>query len=312
MINESNFFLQTTKRHDLNELSTNSSVELELKSIFDTFKNNMSEVIYVVQSYFNIMAHAKTQEACNKIFERNRILAYADSLRGSYENDHARINQAASERAKADIDKGELDNYSILDGVIITLNDLEKDPVIELSNKSTMRQGIVIIWSSIETLIRDIIRVKLNLDYELASNFFESSETNSYWQKKQISFEHLKRYNFDLKNHFGDVALDINSCSNLSAIKTAFAYVMGKNSLSYQNLASKNFYNLYKLRNIIAHKNGIVDDKYKSEVSCTESVGEKVNITSTTFNNCFFTAKDLAINIKNEITGKSVKYDNHL
>lgn len=304
---KSNFFLQTNNNHNLEDLDISYITNPEIKVLFNAFKNNMNEVIYVVQSYFNLMAHAKTQEAFGKIFDLNRMKAFADSLRGSYSEDYERIERDASERTEIDIDNGALEEYSILDGVIKTLNKLEEDWVIEASNKSTLRQSIVIMWSAVESLIRDIIEVTLNTDSELASKFFDSPETNSYWQKKQINFEHLKKYNFDIKNRLGNIALDINSCSNLTAMKTAISYIFGKNSLSSKELKSVEFYKLYKLRNVIAHRNGIVDDKYKSEVTCIETVGETVNVTPDIFNTCYFSAKNLAINLMKEISSISIQ-----
>ncbi|MEG3128456.1 hypothetical protein SC171_08610 [Pantoea cypripedii] len=306
---KSNFFLQTNKSHNLDEINTNDFHDPEQKRLFDAFKNNMNEVVYVVQSYFNLMVHAKIQEASGKIFDRNRMLAYADSLRGFYSDDRERINKDASERTRVEIENGELEKYSILELVINTLNALEKDLVIETSNKSTLRQSIVIVWSAIESLIRDIIRIILNSDTELASHFFESSEKNTYWQKKQISFEHLKKYNFDLTNRLGDIALDMNSCSNLSAMRTAISNIFGNNSLSYRSLKSLEFYKLYKLRNVISHRNGVVDEKYKSEVSCPEKVGEIVNVTPEVFNSCFLAAKDLALCLIKEMP-KEIRYSN--
>ncbi|MBD3610900.1 MAG: hypothetical protein HUJ13_00440, partial [Hydrogenovibrio crunogenus] len=262
--------------------------------------------IYVVQSYFNLMVHAKLQEVSGKIFERNRMLAYADALRGEYTEDSERINKDAAERTKKEIENEGFEKYSILETVIKTLNELEKDQVIEISNKSTLRQSIVIIWSAIESLIRDIIRVKLNTNKELAVAFLDSSETAPYWQKKQISFEHLKSHDFDLSGRLGDIALEMNSCSNLSAMKTAISFVFGNESLSFLSLKSGEFYKLYKLRNVIAHRNGIVDEKYKSEVACVEDIGQTVNVTPELFSFCFKSAKELAMRMLQEISNNSI------
>lgn len=304
---ESNFFLQTSKSERFEDFETGGIAHPELVRIFDAFEANMVEVTYVVQSYFNLMVHAKIQEASNKIYDRNKMLAYADSLRGGYSDDSKRISKDAAERTKIEIENGGFENFSILDTVIKTLNELERDKVIELSNKSTLRQSIVIIWSAIESLIRDTIKFKLNSEKELAILFFESSETAPYWHKKQITFEHIKSYGLDLSNRLGDVALEINSCSNLSSMKVAMSFVFGKNSSSFQNLKSNDFFKLYKLRNVIAHRNGMVDEKYKSEVECLEDVGQAVNVTPELFKFCFNTAKKLATVMLRDISNNSIQ-----
>ena len=73
----------------------------------------MVEVTYVVQSYFNLMVHAKIQEASNKIYDRNKMLAYADSMRGGFSDDSERIRKDAAERTKLEIENGGFENFSI-------------------------------------------------------------------------------------------------------------------------------------------------------------------------------------------------------
>jgi hypothetical protein len=307
MATQCNFFLQTTKSQRFEDFNTECISTPELRRLFEAFEVNMSEVIYVAQSYFNLVVYAKYQELSNKIFFQKHLLATAAAIRGEYKEDSERIQKDAAERTKKEIESDKFAEYPIIEMAIDALNELEKDEAIKISNKSTLRQGIVIIWSAIESLIRDLIRVKLNSNKELAIAFFESSETAPYWQKKQISFEHMKSYGFELSERLGDVALEMNSCSNLSAMKTAISFVFGKDSLSLQSLKSGDFYKLYKLRNVIAHRNGIVDEKYKSEVGCVEAVGEIVNVTPELFSSCFATAKEMAMSMLQEISNNLIR-----
>lgn len=142
-----------------------------------------------------------------------------------------------------------------------TLNELEKDEAVDILNRSTLSQSVVIIWSVTESLIRDVIKERLNSDRSLAIDFFKSNETNPYWQRKQLTIEHLEEFGFDLTEKLGDVALSINACNSLAPMKSAFEFVLGKNSESYSALKSPGFYKLYKLRNVIAHRNGMVGRK---------------------------------------------------
>ncbi len=56
---ESNFFLQSSKCHRFDDFDIESIDEPEMKRLFQTFQRNMDEVLYVVQSSFNLMVHAK-------------------------------------------------------------------------------------------------------------------------------------------------------------------------------------------------------------------------------------------------------------
>lgn len=301
---QSNFFLQTSKKHRFDDFALKSIADTELKQLIEVYISNMTEVLYVVQSSFNLMVHAKLQETASKIFERNRMLAYADSLRGDYSDDEQRIYKDAKERTEHQIAGEGFEKYDILSTVTSILNELEKDKVIEVSNFSTLRQSIVIVWSATESLIRDVVRIKINKDGVLASGFFESNLTSPYWQKKQVSFDHLKSYSFDLSKNMGDVALSINSCSNLSSMRSAFSYIFGTGSRSYKELKSRDIYILYKLRNLIAHRNGIIDEKYKNETKCDGNVGEIVSVLPDEFTMCFEASKRLALCLLQELSNK--------
>lgn len=303
---KSNFFLQTKKKHWLEELDLTSLPSDSLKSIFETYVANMNEVLCVVQSSFNLILHAQLEKQANQIFLKNRLLAQANGLRGGYHEDRERVEHEAQKLTKEEMDENGFESSNILSCVVEALNELEKDKAIETSNLSTLRQSIVILWSATESLVRDIVREILNKDRSLAIAFFESSTTSPYWNKKSISYEHFKEHGFDLSEKLGDVALEINACSNSTSMGSAYAFLLGSDSEACKILKSREFFYLCRLRNIIAHKNGVVDKKFKDEVQCIEPVGERFKVSPDIFDCCFDISKSLAKSLIDELSSNTL------
>lgn len=303
---KSNFFLQTKKCHRFEEFDLTSLPNDSLISVFETYVANMNEVLCVVQSSFNLILHAQLQERANQVFQKNRMLAYANGLRGGYQEDRKRIEHEAQKLTKEELDSNGFEDSEILNRVVETLNYLEKDEAIATSNYSTLRQSIVILWSATESLVRDIIRTTLNQDKDFAIAFFESSTTSPYWNKKNISYEHLKAHDFDLSEKLGDVALEINACANSVAMGSAYAFLLGSDSESCKAIKSKEFFYLYRLRNIIAHKNGVVDKKFKDETQCAEPIGERIELNPGVFDHCFDISKSLAKSLLKELSNNAM------
>ncbi|SBT17934.1 hypothetical protein MGA5115_02051 [Marinomonas gallaica] len=300
---KSNFYLKVKKEHSFANFDLGQMTDQDIADVFSAYISNMEEVLSVVRSSFKLTLHGQILESANRLHDRNLMLAYADGLEHGYSDDKDRINEEASSKTKSAIENEELGD-DLIEKTISILEQFANDPVISGSNFATLRQSIVIVWSATESLIRDIIRFTLNSDIEKAISFFECSETSPYWNKKQISFEHMKKHRFDMSNKLGDVALDINPCSNLNAMKVAYSSIFGRNEKSTQALSSAGMYQLYKLRNVIAHRNGIVDEKFKSETSCNEEIGDRVHVFPNDFSECFLQSKTFAEILLQEISNK--------
>lgn len=303
----SNFFLQSSKVHRFEEYEADRLSNEDLRKSFIAYRENMVEVLKVVQSSFKLMVHAKLAEEANSIHMQNRMLSYADAIEGGYEEDKVKIEEDASKKTKKQIESEGFDDERIINYVEDKLSKLENDSTIRISSFATLRQSIVIIWSATESLLRDVFSATLNSDNDLAARFFESSETNRYWSSKQISYEHIKGFGFNLNSKMGDVALEINGCSNQQSLLVAYGFLFGRDSEIYKNIRSRNFFILYKLRNIIAHRNGIVDEKYKRETQCNDEIGDRVKVLPENSTECYSVSKNVAYSLLQELLKKQEK-----
>jgi Mg2+ and Co2+ transporter CorA len=158
-------------------------------------------------------------------------------------------------------------------------------------------------------MLRDILRHALNNDPNLAASFFDSPITAKYWSKKQITFDHIRSYGFDASRKMGDIAIEINPCSNIASIRSAFQLLLNQELNCHEEINSKEFYRLYKLRNIIAHRNGVVDKQYKDETGADAEIGERLIVSPNDFSKHYLTSKKLAYALLKDI---SVIFKNNL
>lgn len=291
---DSNFYLQSKSKHRFDEFDVSSFSDFSIKVLLETYIENMNEVRALVGSSFKLILHAELREQANRLYDREKMLSYADGLEHGYSSDSERINREASEKVKAVIKDQDLNDTQILENVVATLNMLENDDAIKRSNFATLRQSIVAIWSATESLIRDLVAFELNNNCDKAKEFFESDITNPYWTKKSISYDFISNFGFNLSDCLGDIALEINSCNGIGPIRKALSFLYGEESEIYKIVKSSDFYKLYKLRNLIAHRNGVVDERYLSEVGCVENVGDRIVVFPDRFSECFLTSKALA------------------
>ena len=98
----------------------------------------------------------------------------------------------------------------------------------------------------------------------------------------------------------GDIALEINPCSNIASIRSAFQLILQPESKCHEAINSRELYLLYKLRNIIAHRNAIVDKKYKDETGTNAKIGERLVIRPSDFSKHYLTSKSLAYALLND------------
>tara|TARA_Y100000052_G_scaffold19477_1_gene19209 strand:+ start:527 stop:1420 length:894 start_codon:yes stop_codon:yes gene_type:complete len=295
---DSNFYLQTPKAHFFDDFDLSCISSDAVREIFTVFKTNMEEAREVVAMSFVLMLHSEVDIITQQMHVRSLLDTQINALKGGYEDDDERKYNEAKDLTSSTFKQYE--GQKIVEAVAQKLNTLEENSSVKESNLASLRQSIVIIWSAVESLVRDLIRYKLNSDFKLADNFFQSNETAPYWKKNHITYELLLEYDFNISENLGDIAFQLNSCNGLNTILTVCRFVFGNDHLSVRLLKDDDFYSLYKLRNLIAHKNGYVDEKYAQEVSGDFKVGERIEILPKDFSKCFLTAKEFASSLITE------------
>lgn len=123
-----------------------------------------------------------------------------------------------------------------------------------------MSTQLVLGWTAFETLAGDL--------WEAAINTHCPRLVNKAWEGKSIPFESLRVNEFDLKSKMGTVLRDHleNPFQSLNAIKNAYQGAFSEGWVSEDKFwSNKDISSTFQIRNLIVHRAGIVDDKFRKD-----------------------------------------------
>lgn len=281
-----------------------TTLDDELRPVFSAFKSTLKETALAMQAFFN-MAFAATLDAkFNDLFRKNQLEVYANYLEAGKEGLTEEIRAEAVRLTKNEMD-------SLPDEVLQTI---AAERLLGLSdswsrlvlapNYAMLRQSCVMLWSACESLLRECFRLFINLHPSCATEIFSADETKKIWSSRDFSLELIEGAGFDLKNCMGDLLLEINPMINLRAIKAGFSVLSRQNEGVEKALKAQSTYDLFALRNLVAHRNGIVDEKFASESRFLSAVGEKVALSPADFEEMYLAAKSIALSVYEWLSGE--------
>jgi len=286
------FFMRQPKNFGLDEIDESTFPDEDTRVAFAAFKSTLIEVTRVVQVFYN-MAMAATLDTN---FVSTYLRTKADSIGTSWEDNESAIHDEARRRSRDAIDSKD-HRDALLEAVskrLISLSESVPELVAD-TNDAALRQSSVMLWSASESLLREYFRLSVNSQPALAVKLFKYEETKRIWNPRDFSLELIEGVRFDLQKCMGDLLLEINPMISLKAIKAAFLVVANCDEVLTKTLKSTETYNLFALRNLVAHRNGIVDKKFLSESSLTGNVGERITLAPIHFEDMYMAAKAIGL-----------------
>ena len=190
----------------------------------------------------------------------------------------------------------EMDSTDFKDGVIQEISrrllelSAHTPDVVADSNNAILRQSSVMLWSGTENLLREYFRITINRHPNYSQKLFVSDEAKRYWNSRDLTIDVIQSAGFNLQNCMGDALLEMNSMISLKSIKAAYSVICPNDNL-LKALKSQATYNLFALRNLVAHRNGVIDAKFLSETSYLAEIGEKIIVTPSHFDELYMAAK---------------------
>lgn len=179
------------------------------------------------------------------------------------------------------------------------LNDITNNSF-EIAAKELLNQTLLSTWTTFEVFFRDCFVKLLNQNNELIEKICEDSTLKQKFSLKNIPIEKLLEYNYNLSNNMGDVLIENFEFSNLDIIKTIYKHLFNSQNLN-NKLNNNDFWLLYKRRNLIIHKGGIVDNQYLLSTSDNIPLGTKLYLTPTEIIKCIELVCEASIELKKEI-----------
>ncbi|WP_153007992.1 hypothetical protein [Sphingomonas yabuuchiae] len=137
-----------------------------------------------------------------------------------------------------------------------------------LGLETLMSAELLETWSAVEAMVSDIWVVALNISPEpLAANYLGS--------EKSFPVQILRKFDFNVSNKMGEIItsmnkVDMNSLSGIrSAYKSAFS---DSNTDEIFAKFDPDVSHLEAIRNLFAHRSGVVDQKFLSRVQKSEII----------------------------------------
>lgn len=140
-----------------------------------------------------------------------------------------------------------------LESFLVTLG-----PAVMQLNSETL----VMLWGAFEVFATDVIRKRLNLRPDEALRLVNEDPAKKRVNLRSVPMDRLAEFGLDLRERMGDVVLANVSLSSLEVLRDVASVLLPKAQVLHVALASPDLRLLWKRRNLIAHRGGVVDRAY--------------------------------------------------
>lgn len=144
-----------------------------------------------------------------------------------------------------------------------------KNVELQAASKELLKQGIVLLWSSLEVLVRDFAIREINKCPEIIRDV----------DVKSVPLETLARYHYDVKDHLGEIFAEQRDWSNYTVICDVLKRICPKKVELHKKMKTEDLYSLSKKRHLIVHRRGIIDRQYIEETREKVNIGDALDIT---------------------------------
>lgn len=150
---------------------------------------------------------------------------------------------------------------------------------------SLVYSSIVWIWTLFEIAITDLWETTLNMAFEVLGKEAlkrlaksDISNTEDKIKGKYIRLDYLAEFDYNIREHVGSILKHHFDFSSLYGIKGAYKFAFPKSTTIARSMDNVALKWLSEGRNLVVHKAGYIDDKYKNTIDTKQNVGEKLII----------------------------------
>lgn len=141
-----------------------------------------------------------------------------------------------------------------------------------------LRQGVVLTWSALEILSRDLFETILNANPKRALTILQEPTAKHRLQSK-FTLEELATAGFDLSASLGSLLSSQQDFSDIRTVKAVMLPALNSEPDVGAALEDKTLWVLCQQRHLIVHRRGIVDARYIDATGETRKVGDRLVIT---------------------------------
>ena len=139
-----------------------------------------------------------------------------------------------------------------------------------------LERCLVLTWSAFEVFVSDLFVLVVNTKPGFAGTLLKDERTKALYNGKEIALL-LERYGYDLSRNMGSVLIEQSRLDDLPTIKNIYKVILGPGDV-VDKLDDVGLWKLYKTRNVIVHRAGIVDEQFRRDTGSTIPVGERITI----------------------------------
>lgn len=138
-----------------------------------------------------------------------------------------------------------------------------------------LRQGVVLAWSALEMLSRDLFETILNANPKHAITILQEPAARHRLQSK-FTLEELAAAGFDLSASLGSLLSSQQDFSDIRTIKAILLPILDSEAESYAALDDKTLWVLCQQRHLIVHRRGIIDMRYIEATEEQRTIGDRL------------------------------------
>jgi hypothetical protein len=209
-----------------------------------------------------------------------RILM-AERIRAFGEHDEQARDAVARENARAKIQAflSAEGQQVVQEEVLERLHRLASDEQSLGTARELTRQGIVLMWSALEVLARDLFIILLNGNPGLTSRLLEQPATRKRFAVEKLDWQTLAAHSFDLSSSMGLLLSQKADLDDIQTIRETYAALFPAAMDMNQRLADERLWFLFQKRNLIVHRRGLVDQHYLDRTGGLVPLGQQLGVT---------------------------------
>lgn len=154
---------------------------------------------------------------------------------------------------------------------------LATDSFVEAARELIL-QGVVLCWGAFEVLARDCFVAFLNAIPERSLAILGDPTAKKRFDFSRMPIELLAANKFDLSCRMGTILAEQQDLSDLYSIKAIYTSLFPNSARLLNSLNESNLRFLALRRNLTVHRRAVIDDLYRNQTKCHQSVGEKLRL----------------------------------
>jgi hypothetical protein len=263
--------------------SLRDSLPPRFNDLCRAFEQNVSAVAATVGVPITLASAASEGSHWQRIHSAERIRALklvaepgeGDAALAQRRTSHAAT--AATERMREFVESKDGQHTLAADACRFLLEGLRSSNLGEAADE-LLRQGVVLAWSALEILSRDLFEGILNANPKRALSVIQSPAAKQRLQSK-FTLEELASAGFDLSSSLGSLLSTQQDFSDIRTIKAVMLPALNAEPDVETALGDRVLWILCQQRHLIVHRRGVVDGRYLESTGETRKIGERLVVT---------------------------------